>query len=159
VKGSVGIKVQGDIVLESSSQISLKAGGSFIVIHQGGVNVVGPKINLNEGGSPGTPVGTLQPGVLEALREEEDGDSDDAGDGKGNGSGGGDGGGGDDQDDPEKYYLRFHFTDDDGVPYTNTRYAAHFADGTQREGVTDDEGYTEVFIKNNEEEIRTHLFF
>ncbi|ECC1562827.1 type IV secretion protein Rhs, partial [Salmonella enterica subsp. salamae] len=68
------------------------------------------------------------------------------------------GGGDDDQDDPEKYYLRFHFIDDDSVPYANTRYVAHFADGTQREGVTDDEGYTEVFIKDNEEEIRIHLF-
>ncbi|EOF5101117.1 hypothetical protein ACK1QP_004478, partial [Salmonella enterica] len=34
--------VDGDIVLESSRQISLKAGGSFIVIRAGGVDIVGP---------------------------------------------------------------------------------------------------------------------
>ncbi|HAB3817634.1 TPA_asm: type VI secretion system tip protein VgrG, partial [Salmonella enterica subsp. salamae] len=157
--GALGIKVEGDIVLESSSRISLKAGGSFIVIHAGGVDIMGPKINLNGGGSAGTPVSTLQPAVLEALAE----DGEDNGDGGDDGAGGDDdqddsGGGDDEQDDPEKYYLRFHFIDDDSVPYANTRYVAHFADGTQREGVTDDEGYTEVFIKDNEEEIRIHLF-
>ncbi len=53
VSGALGIKVDGDIVLESSSRISLKVGGSFVVIHSGGVDIVGPKINLNGGGSPG----------------------------------------------------------------------------------------------------------
>ncbi|HCR9752189.1 TPA: hypothetical protein OPR08_004439, partial [Citrobacter koseri] len=72
VAGALGIKVQSDIVLESSSQISLKVGGSFVVIHPGGVDIMGPKINLNSGGSPGTPVGTLQPVVLEALTDNED---------------------------------------------------------------------------------------
>ncbi|ECG1479067.1 type VI secretion system tip protein VgrG, partial [Salmonella enterica subsp. salamae] len=109
VAGALGIKTEGDIVLESSSRISLKAGGSFIVIHAGGVDITGPKINLNGGGSPGTPVGVLQSVVLEAL-------ADDAGDGKDNGSGGGDNGvgngagddqggssnGDDDQDNKEK---------------------------------------------------------
>lgn len=64
VSGALGIKVDGEIVLESSSRISLKVGGSFVVIHSGGVDIVGPKINLNSGGSPGTPVPTLQPTVL-----------------------------------------------------------------------------------------------
>lgn len=64
VSGALGIKVDGEIVLESSSRISLKVGGSFVVIHSGGVDIVGPKINLNSGGSPGTPVTTLQPAVL-----------------------------------------------------------------------------------------------
>ncbi|ECJ5925192.1 TPA: hypothetical protein ACXPP1_004578, partial [Salmonella enterica] len=60
VSGALGIKVEGDIVLESSSRISLKAGGSFISIHAGGVDIMGPKINLNSGGSAGTSVETLQ---------------------------------------------------------------------------------------------------
>ncbi len=64
VSGALGIKVDGEIVLESSSQISLKVGGSFIVIQPGGVDILGRKINLNGGGSPGTPVPTLQPTVL-----------------------------------------------------------------------------------------------
>ncbi|HCM1918672.1 TPA: type VI secretion system tip protein VgrG [Salmonella enterica subsp. salamae serovar 28:r:e,n,z15] len=155
VAGALGIKVEGDIVLESSSRISLKAGGSFIVIHAGGVDITGLKINLNGGGSAGTPVGTMQPGVLEAL-------ADDAGDGKGNGDGGDDGaGGGDDSGDsgeePEKYILQFHFTDDDEVPYSNTKYVAYFQDGSNKEGITDDEGNTEKFVKNQEEEINIHM--
>jgi len=60
VSGALGIKVQGDIVLESSGSITLKAGGSFVVIRPGGVDICGPAINLNGGGSPGTPVETLQ---------------------------------------------------------------------------------------------------
>ncbi|HCA3488440.1 TPA: hypothetical protein MOX26_004459 [Salmonella enterica subsp. enterica serovar Ball] len=107
VSGALGIKVEGDIVLESSSRISLKAGGSFIVIHAGGVDIMGPKINLNGGGSAGTPVSTLQPAVLEALADEEDDNEngsevgEDHGDEKGSGddSGGGDSGDGDDEQD------------------------------------------------------------
>lgn len=38
-----------------------------MVIHSGGVDIVGPKINLNSGGSPGTPVPALQPAVLKTL--------------------------------------------------------------------------------------------
>ncbi|MFV9125337.1 hypothetical protein ABQ380_26550, partial [Citrobacter freundii] len=69
--GALGLKVQDDIVLESSSRISLKVGGSFVVIHPGGVDIMGPKINLNSGGSPGTPVGVMQPGALEALADDD----------------------------------------------------------------------------------------
>ncbi|EPT5087452.1 hypothetical protein ACVRBD_004499, partial [Salmonella enterica subsp. enterica] len=76
-------------------------------------------INLNGGGSPGTPVETLLPEM--------------------------------------PYILRFHFITDDGAPYANTRYVAHFADGTQQEGVTDEEGYSDVFMKDSEENITAHL--
>ncbi|HCA3433966.1 TPA: type VI secretion system tip protein VgrG, partial [Salmonella enterica subsp. enterica serovar Ball] len=157
VAGALGIKVEGDIVLESSSRISLKAGGSFIVIHAGGVDIMGPKINLNGGGSAGVPVSTLQPGVLGAL--EDDDKDDDAEDGKDNGDGGDDvaGGGDDEQDDQEKYHLRFHFITEDGVPYANTKYVVYFADGTQREGITDDEGYSDSYIKDSKETITAHL--
>ncbi|MBA7731013.1 type VI secretion system tip protein VgrG [Citrobacter freundii] len=72
VSGALGIKVEGDIVLESSSKISLKVSSSFIVIHSAGVDIMGPKINLNSGGCPGVPVGTLQPVVLESLTNNED---------------------------------------------------------------------------------------
>ncbi|ENY2728601.1 hypothetical protein ACFW38_004042 [Salmonella enterica] len=43
-----------------------------MVIHSGGVDIVGPVINLNGGGSVGTPVPTLQPAVLRALVDESD---------------------------------------------------------------------------------------
>ncbi|EBS6855352.1 type VI secretion system tip protein VgrG [Salmonella enterica] len=124
VSGSQGIKVEGDIVLESSSRISLKAGSSFVVIHAGGVDIMGPVINLNGGGSAGTPVGTLLPEGLEALAE---------------------------------YNIQFHFTDDDGIPYGNTRYIAFFEDGAQRRGVTDADGNTENFNCDKEQKIRVRL--
>ncbi|MCN6372501.1 type VI secretion system tip protein VgrG, partial [Escherichia coli] len=164
VSGALGIKVDGDIVLESSSRISLKVGGSFVVIHSGGVDIVGPKISLNSGGSPGTPVPALQPAVLKTLGDEKSGDGSDSGeeneDSGGNcvtGSGGDDRG--DDEDEPEKYTLQFHFTDDDGIPYSETRYIAFFEDGTQTRGETDEEGYTERFFVSSKHEIKVKLLF
>ncbi|WP_250205898.1 bacteriophage T4 gp5 trimerisation domain-containing protein, partial [Escherichia coli] len=164
VSGALGIKVDGDIVLESSSRISLKVGGSFVVIHSGGVDIVGPKISLNSGGSPGTPVPALQPTVLKTLGDEKSGDGSDSGeeneDSGGNcvtGSGGDDRG--DDEDEPEKYTLQFHFTDDDGIPYSETRYIAFFEDGTQTHGETDEEGYTERFFVSSKHEIKVKLLF
>ncbi|ECJ4597368.1 type VI secretion system tip protein VgrG, partial [Salmonella enterica subsp. salamae] len=98
----------------------------------------------------------LQPAVLEALADDDK--DDDAEDGEDNGDGGDDGAGGDDeQDDQEKYHLRFHFITDDGVPYANTKYVVYFADGTQREGITDDEGYSDSYIKDSGETITAHL--
>uniref|UniRef100_UPI001C406331 type VI secretion system tip protein TssI/VgrG n=1 Tax=Escherichia coli TaxID=562 RepID=UPI001C406331 len=161
VSGALGIKVDGDIVLESSSRISLKVGGSFVVIHAGGVDIVGPKINLNGGGSAGTPVGTMQPAVLEAPEDESSDDgSDDSGEDSGNPAGSDGGGdGGDDEDDPEKYTLQFHVTDDDGIPYSETQYIAFFEDGTQTRGETDREGYTEIFYTDTAQEIKVQLLF
>nr|WP_241957452.1 type IV secretion protein Rhs [Escherichia sp. MOD1-EC1915] len=122
----------------------------------------GPKINLNGGGSPGTPVPTLQPGVLEALTDEGSDKDGGAEGGQGNGGvGGGDGNdsGNDneDKDEPEKYTLQFHFTDDDGIPYSETRYIAFFEDGTQARGETDKDGYTEIFITDSELTIKVRL--
>ncbi|MCN8893567.1 type VI secretion system tip protein VgrG, partial [Escherichia coli] len=162
VSGALGIKVDGEIVLESSSQISLKVGGSFIVIQPGGVDILGRKINLNGGGSPGTPVPTLQPTVLKTPGGEKSGDGSDSGEenedpgGSGlAGSGGGDRG--DDEDEPEKYTLQFHFTDDDGIPYSEIRYIAFFEDGAQIRGETDKDGYTEVFSRTNDANVEIKL--
>ncbi|EOC3629995.1 hypothetical protein ACI3B4_004536, partial [Enterobacter hormaechei] len=71
-----------------------------------GVDITGPLINLNGGGSAGTPVGTLQPAVLEALMDEDDGQDNDGGGGDGTGGGddsgnGGSGDGDDEQDDSD----------------------------------------------------------
>ncbi|PSM64402.1 type VI secretion system tip protein VgrG [Citrobacter freundii] len=70
VAGTLGISVQGDIVLQSDSKISLRVGGSFIVIHAGGVDVRGPKINLNGGGSPGEVILPMRPAILKAAAGE-----------------------------------------------------------------------------------------
>ncbi|CAM3543238.1 Phage-related baseplate assembly protein [Vibrio aerogenes CECT 7868] len=42
------------IVIEAGSQITLKAGGSFLTVASGGVDMSGPAINLNKGGSAGS---------------------------------------------------------------------------------------------------------
>ncbi|MBW9912379.1 type VI secretion system tip protein VgrG, partial [Escherichia coli] len=163
VSGALGIKVDGEIVLESSSRISLKVGGSFVVIHLGGVDIVGPKINLNSGGSPGTPVTTLQPAVLKTPGGEKSGDGSDSGEENGDSGGScvtGSGGGDDrcdDEDEPEKYTLQFHFTDDDGIPYSEIRYIAFFEDGAQIRGETDKDGYTEVFSRTNDANVEIKL--
>jgi len=107
VAGALGIKVRNEIVLESGGNITLKVGGSFVVIHAGGVDITGPKISLNSGGGPGTPVPTLQPAVLEALMD--DGQDNDGG-GTGNGEGGpNDSGESDDENKADLQSLRFAF--------------------------------------------------
>ncbi|EMO7867081.1 type VI secretion system tip protein VgrG [Citrobacter amalonaticus] len=67
ITGALGISVQGDIVLQSDSKISLRVGGSFVVIHSGGVDIKGPKINLNGGGSPGEVILPMRPVILKAA--------------------------------------------------------------------------------------------
>ncbi|MBE0397008.1 type VI secretion system tip protein VgrG [Citrobacter amalonaticus] len=70
ITGALGISVQGDIVLQSDSKISLRVGGSFVVIHSGGVDIKGPKINLNGGGSPGEVILPMRPAILKAAAGE-----------------------------------------------------------------------------------------
>ncbi|ECF3155632.1 hypothetical protein ACVUCS_004457, partial [Salmonella enterica subsp. enterica] len=53
--------------------------------------------------------------------------------------------------------LQFHFTDDAGVPYSETRYIAFFEDGTQTRGETDKEGNTEIFTTDGEQKIDVRL--
>lgn len=67
ITGALGISVQGDIVLQSDSKISLRVGGSFVVIHSGGVDIKGPKINLNGGGAPGEVILPMRPVILKAA--------------------------------------------------------------------------------------------
>lgn len=64
VDGNLGIKVNNHIVLESSQQITLKVGGSFVVIHSGGVHIQGPTVTINSGGTPGDVVSPASPKVL-----------------------------------------------------------------------------------------------
>lgn len=67
VAGALGISVQGDIVLQSDSKISLRVGSSFVVIHSGGVDIKGQKINLNGLGNPGEVILPMRPVILKAA--------------------------------------------------------------------------------------------
>jgi type VI secretion system secreted protein VgrG len=50
----IHIKVGNKVVIDAGSETTLNAGGSFVKIDASGVSLVGPKINLNSGGSPGS---------------------------------------------------------------------------------------------------------
>lgn len=67
VGGSFGLDASNDITLQSASKITLKVGGSFVVIHGGGVDVKGPAINLNSGGSPGELALPASPAILKTA--------------------------------------------------------------------------------------------
>ncbi|TDN51767.1 type VI secretion system secreted protein VgrG [Buttiauxella sp. JUb87] len=137
VAGALGTDAQGDIVLQSNTKITLKMGSSFIVIHPGGVDISGLKINLNSGGSPGTPVQTQLPAVLSALADEDDNSPNEP----------------EDEDESDQYNIQFHFANDDDTPYRHTRYIAKFSDGTQQEGVTDNEGNTKNFNTEDQAQV------
>ncbi|MBA3186460.1 hypothetical protein CB015_014425 [Salmonella enterica] len=101
---------------------------------------MGPLINLNGGGSAGTPVSTLQPAVLGALADDDEDTFDSDG-----------------PDDDEKYNVKFHFTDDDGIPYANTEYIAYLASGAQKKGLTNKEGETERFVSGTMDSVDIKL--
>ncbi|MBN3079696.1 type VI secretion system tip protein VgrG, partial [Pectobacterium polaris] len=52
---------------QSGSKLTFRVGGSFVVIHAGGVDIKGPAINLNSGGSPGDVALPADPAILKAA--------------------------------------------------------------------------------------------
>jgi len=70
IKGALGVKIDGEMTFQSDTKITLKVGGSFIVIHPGGVDIKGPKINLNSGGSAGNLALPVKPEVLVSAAGE-----------------------------------------------------------------------------------------
>ncbi|WP_422103605.1 type VI secretion system Vgr family protein [Vreelandella sp.] len=58
------IKAGHKVVLEANSELTLNAGGSFIKLDGGGVTMVGPKVRVNAGGSPGNGSGQAVEGPL-----------------------------------------------------------------------------------------------
>lgn len=58
-----------------------------------------------------------------------------------------------------KYNLQFHFTDDNNIPYANTKFTITLPNYQIFEGITDDEGFTPIFYsdKKGEAEINLHL--
>ena len=47
------IKAGHKVVLEAGSELTLNAGGSFLKLDGSGITIVGPKVRVNAGGSPG----------------------------------------------------------------------------------------------------------
>jgi type VI secretion system secreted protein VgrG len=67
VNGAFSLDSNGDVTLQSRSKLTLRVGGSFVVIHPGGVDAKGPAINLNSGGSPGDLLTPANPAILTAA--------------------------------------------------------------------------------------------
>ncbi|WBM68868.1 type VI secretion system tip protein VgrG [Buttiauxella sp. WJP83] len=67
IAGTLGVNAEGDIVFQSKSKISFRVGGSFVVIHAGGVDIKGPIINLNGSGSPGDVILPMRPIILKSA--------------------------------------------------------------------------------------------
>ncbi|MNJ55577.1 hypothetical protein D3C77_510790 [compost metagenome] len=44
-------------MLEAGSELTFKAGGSFVKLDAGGVTLLGPVVRVNSGGTPGSRVG------------------------------------------------------------------------------------------------------
>ncbi|MGK4328728.1 type VI secretion system tip protein TssI/VgrG [Lonsdalea quercina] len=67
VSGVFSVDSNGDLTLQSGNKLTLRVGGSFIVIHAGGVDIKGPAINLNSGGSPGDLAVPADSAILKAA--------------------------------------------------------------------------------------------
>ncbi|HIH8431083.1 TPA: DUF2345 domain-containing protein, partial [Escherichia coli] len=57
-----------------------------------------------------------------------------------------------------EFNTRFFFTDDNDIPYANTKYIARLPDGTTKDGITSDDGRSEIFFSDKDGEILIHLF-
>lgn len=58
-----------------------------------------------------------------------------------------------------KYALSFHIVDDEQNPHKLTHYIAYLPDGTKKQGITDENGYTEKFYTDEQQNISIHLLF
>ncbi|REF26971.1 type VI secretion system secreted protein VgrG [Xenorhabdus cabanillasii] len=70
IQGVFSVDAQGDLTLQSGSKITLSVGGSFVVLHAGGIDIKGAAINLNSGGSPGDLLAPANPAILLAAASE-----------------------------------------------------------------------------------------
>ncbi|MFP1762024.1 type VI secretion system tip protein TssI/VgrG, partial [Lonsdalea quercina] len=67
ISGVFSVDSNGDLTLQSGSKLTLRVGSSFVVVHSGGVDIKGPAINLNSGGSPGDLSLPAEPAILKAA--------------------------------------------------------------------------------------------
>ncbi|SFM24971.1 type VI secretion system secreted protein VgrG, partial [Desulfomicrobium norvegicum] len=69
--GEVHIKAGSKAVLEAGTELTVKAGGSFIRLDPSGVTIVGAKVGINSGGSPGSGSGARPLLPVDSLLPEE----------------------------------------------------------------------------------------
>ncbi|MEL9836361.1 type VI secretion system tip protein VgrG [Escherichia coli] len=128
-KSIVITSTEDEIKITAKKKITLNGGGSYIRLDACGIEAGTPgEYNVKAGYYGRKPKAKLTPELM-AFPVIESGE----------------------------FNAKFLFTDDDGLPYANTKYIACFSDGTQKEGITDDNGYTENFNTDSKQTIDVRL--
>ncbi|WP_316389222.1 DUF2345 domain-containing protein, partial [Enterobacter mori] len=58
---------------------------------------------------------------------------------------------------PPSYNRMFNFKDENGIPYSQTKYYALINDSAESSGITDENGNTEIFSGKGIDNVRVHL--
>ncbi|EKY9043827.1 type VI secretion system tip protein VgrG [Escherichia coli] len=128
-KSIVITSTEDEIKITAKKKITLNGGGSYIRLDACGIEAGTPgEYNVKAGYYGRKPKAKLTPELM-AFPVIESGE----------------------------FNAKFLFTDDDGLPYANTKYIACFSDGTQKEGITDENGYTEIFNTDSKQTIDVRL--
>ncbi|HFI2646645.1 TPA: type VI secretion system Vgr family protein [Escherichia coli] len=128
-KSIVITSTEDEIKITAKKKITLNGGGSYIRLDACGIEAGTPgEYNVKAGYYGRKPKAKLTPELM-AFPVIESGE----------------------------FNAKFLFTDDDGLPYANTKYIACFSDGTQKEGITDENGYTENFNADSKQTIDVRL--
>ncbi|HDW2415324.1 TPA: type VI secretion system tip protein VgrG [Escherichia coli] len=128
-KSIVITSTEDEIKITTKKKITLNGGGSYIRLDACGIEAGTPgEYNVKAGYYGRKPKAKLTPELM-AFPVIESGE----------------------------FNAKFLFTDDDGLPYANTKYIACFSDGTQKEGITDENGYTENFNTDSKQTIDVRL--
>ncbi|EFA4095225.1 type VI secretion system tip protein VgrG [Escherichia coli] len=128
-KSIVITSTEDEIKITAKKKITLNGGGSYIRLDACGIEAGTPgEYNVKAGYYGRKPKAKLTPELM-AFPVIESGE----------------------------FNAKFLFTDDDGLPYANTKYIACFSDGTQKEGITDENGYTKNFNTDSKQTIDVRL--
>ncbi|HFI1366059.1 TPA: type VI secretion system Vgr family protein [Escherichia coli] len=128
-KSIVITSTEDEIKITAKKKITLNGGGSYIRLDACGIEAGTPgEYNVKAGYYGRKPKAKLTPELM-AFPVIESGE----------------------------FNAKFLFTDDDGLPYANTKYIACFSDGTQKEDITDENGYTENFNTDSKQTIDVRL--
>ncbi|HFE3609038.1 TPA: type VI secretion system Vgr family protein [Escherichia coli] len=128
-KSIVITSTEDEIKITAKKKITLNGGGSYIRLDACGIEAGTPgEYNVKAGYYGRKPKAKLTPELM-AFPVIESGE----------------------------FNAKFLFTDDDGLPYANTKYITCFSDGTQKEGITDENGYTENFNTDSKQTIDVRL--
>ncbi len=142
---TISFKAGATIVLDAPAGVTLKCGGSFVAVTPKGVDIVGPMVGLNSGGSGGSAKG---PSIVAPTEPEKPDVADDAVPGtiiklqeqsierkekthkEGN--------------EEKKSWIKLKMVDEEGNPVTGVGYKVTTPDGRVASGSTDKDGKAEV---------------